>query len=695
MKRAFYVYALVWSLLLITQLGWTAEAQTRDTLRVMVRANAKKDMIQLRWVVNSPLAWTQTNRNGFIVERYTVVRNNQIVSPAEKVVLTAQPLKPRPLNDWQTLATANQYAAVIAQALYGQDFQLTGDDAKGISKMMAMAQELEQRYLVSMYAADLCYPAALLAGWAYEDNTVKPGERYLYRVVAAPAPKAVKINQGAVYVSLQDAQLLPEPQPLTAIFGDKSVMLSWNYALLSKVYNAYYLEKSVDGKNFKKLSDTPLTNMNSREGKSADRMFYMDTLANNTTSVFYRLQGVSSFGEEGPVSPVVSGHGEMRLIYVPHIESVIPNDKGGVDIRWSFDERGNQDIQEFQLQRGDRDQGPFVPVMRGIGPASRQVQFQQLQASNYLVIAAIPRQGEPVLSFPVLVQPADSVPPAMPTGLAGTVDSLGVVRLSWKSNTESDLLGYRIYRAQTQGEELVPITDVAIREASFVDTLQIKSLNPRAFYAVAALDQRYNQSSISPTITLQKPETVPPSTPIITDYKVTADGIQLRWETGREENLSFIEIHREASDAPAVVLASIKDLSVQQHVDAQVEAGQRYRYKIVSVSAGGLRSAPSPTVTLQAKARQQTGKIESFIARRNRREKAVELSWVHSLKSVKEVTIYRGVAGKPVSLWRVMKGFETQIKDNDVQENESYEYIIRAVLADGKTGATAQVKIQY
>ncbi len=193
-----YVFTIIFCVIA----SWAVQGQ--DTLAIRVRANIKKDMIQLRWAVNSPAAWKQSNRYGFRVERYTVVRNNVVLTVPEKVVLTPQPLKPQPLNNWQTLATANNYAAVIAQGLYGEEFQLTDADSKGVSRLIAMAQELEQRYLVSMYAADLCYPAALLAGWGLDDKSVKPDERYLYRVISAIPEKTLKVEMGSAYVSLNE-----------------------------------------------------------------------------------------------------------------------------------------------------------------------------------------------------------------------------------------------------------------------------------------------------------------------------------------------------------------------------------------------------------------------------------------------------------------------------------------------------------
>lgn len=211
----------------------TAFAQ-QDTATIAVRANVDTTgRIKLRWAVSDAMAWKQSNKYGFIVERYTVVRDNVLLEKPERVVLTAKPLKPQPLNNWESLATQNGYAAIIAQALYGEDFDLSREDAKGVASFIALAQELQQRYLVSMYAADLCYPAAVMAGWGIEDATVKKEERYLYRIRTAVPSAILNIQMGSVYTSVNENVELPQPQELHGIFGDKSVLLTWNYTALA------------------------------------------------------------------------------------------------------------------------------------------------------------------------------------------------------------------------------------------------------------------------------------------------------------------------------------------------------------------------------------------------------------------------------------------------------------------------------
>lgn len=670
----------------------------QDSIRVSVIANVKKDMIQLRWGVNSPKAWRLANQYGYRVERYTVIRNDQMLAQPEKVVLTTQPVFPQPIDAWESLATKNNYAAIIAQAIHGEDFELSGSDTQGVSKFMALAQELEQRYMVSMYAADLCYPAALLAGWAWEDKTAKPGERYLYRVISAIPTKLLNVEMGSVYVGLKDIQELPKPQELTAMYGDKSVMLTWNYGMLSKVYNAYHIEKSYDGKLFTRLSETPFMNMNSKDGRPADRMYYIDSLTNNAVPSWYRIIGVNSFSEEGPPSEAVTGKGEDRLIYNPHITRAVPNDNNGVDIEWEFDERGNTLISKFELHRGDNHNGPFVPVLSDIKPEQRTVTYDKLNSSNYFVIAAFPRNGEPTLSFPVLVQPVDTIPPSVPTALQGVVDSTGVVRLTWNANNENDLLGYRIFRGQTRGEELVPLNDIAVRTNHFTDTVDVRNLNSKVYYAVTALDMRYNQSEKSAVAALSKPELVPPSPPLISSYKITGKGVELDFVTGREENIAELHLYRTSkstSQANNTPMKIFSDATTANYTDNTIEANRTYIYTLKAVTSSGLSSASSPPLTVRTSGSTTLlkGEIKEFTAKVNKRKMNVQLSWKHDLTDVRQFEIYKAEKGKPVSLWKIVKAFEVSLDDSDVRQGSGYEYVIKAVLSSGKTGGVARTLV--
>ncbi|MDR2653058.1 MAG: hypothetical protein LBC68_12245 [Prevotellaceae bacterium] len=652
-----------------------------DTVSVAVRFNVRKDMIQLRWAATTASAWYYTNKNGIIIERYTLVRNGQTLVEPEKKTLTPEPSKPRPLDDWEHIATTNDYAAVIAQALYGETFEVSGG-TKGVAEMIALAQEQEQRYAMAMYAADLSYQAALFAGWAFDDRDVQQGERYLYRLIPVSNDADKYTEQGSVFAGLDDYSELPKPLEFDAIFGNASVMLTWNYEVLERFYNSYYVERSENGKDFRRLTTMPLTNIT-----GTSRMFRVDSIANGK-KYYYRISGITPFGDESPYSDTVQGEGHLQLIYVPHIVKAIPDDKGAFDVSWDFDERGNASLSHFELQRSDTDRGEFTTIISDIQPEKRNILYKNPKPENYLRISAIPKDGEPSYSFPFLLQIPDSIPPSVPTGLQGYVDTTGTVFLRWKANTDDDILGYRIFRGQTAGEELIPLTDIAVIDTAFVDTVDVRNLNPKVYYAISALDKRYNQSALCAAVEITKPVLIKPSPPLITKFEATEDGVKLEWVTGRDESLVSYVVYRGADKADS----AIAEISELKYTDLSAVGGEAYYYAVSAKNTGDIQSDLSPEVYVKAKfVKNRDEKIKKFTGKRV--DSNIVLQWEHTITNVRSINVYRKMNDNPLTKWKEIDVNANQTTDVNVNTNAVYEYLLVIKDMNGKP-ESVQIKVK-
>ncbi|NDW11009.1 hypothetical protein D0T56_15265 [Dysgonomonas sp. 520] len=666
--------------------GGSISAQ-QDTVRIYLRPNVTKTSIQLRWTAGSPDAWYYTNKNGVTIERYTLMRGEAILDNPEKVVLTSTPLKPPVLNDWQHIAQTDMYAAIIAQALYGDDFEVSGG-RKGIGEIIALSQEQEQRYAMSMYAADLSYQAALFAGWGYEDKTAVQGERYLYRVIPVNKDNKKHTEMASCYIGLDDYQELPQPLELDALFGNGSALITWNYQILLNYYNTYHIERSEDGKDFRRLNKSPLTNVT-----GGDRIFYTDSIQNDKT-YYYRVIGLTPFGEESPVSDTIQGQGQSKLVHIPHITRVTPYDDGSVNIEWEFNEEGNGEIKHFRLERGDTDKGPYETIEDNISSDKRNTVYQEPLPANYLRIAAIPKREaeEPTYSFPRLLQMADSIPPSTPTGLMGEIDSLGIVRLTWDANAEADLLGYRIFKGQTAGEELIPLNDIAVRTNEFADTVSLYNLNAKAYYAVTALDQRYNQSEQSKTITLLKPLKVKPAPPYISGCEATDKGIILEWIPGNDETITSYSVwRREGENEEERMIATIENASIVNYTDSTVLSNTNYIYRIRSINSGKMESEPSPSAYAKSMVGESTSLIKKFSAKRG--NKGVTLKWELSSREIQSISIYRKEAGASSILLKEITDIWTdEILDDKAKRNTTYEYTLVIKDIQGKQ-THAQTKV--
>ena len=148
--------------------------QDSASVKVIVRSLPNK--VMLRWAVDQPLEWKKANEYGFLVERATISRNGEAVIPIEKQLMASDPLKPRPVEEWAALANQDQNVAVLAQALFGDGFEVSTPGSK-TGAVFAVNDELEQRFTFALIAAEQNYEAAILAGWAIEDTSVLPDEK--------------------------------------------------------------------------------------------------------------------------------------------------------------------------------------------------------------------------------------------------------------------------------------------------------------------------------------------------------------------------------------------------------------------------------------------------------------------------------------------------------------------------------------
>ena len=71
----------------------------------------------------------------------------------------------------------------------------------------------------------------------------------------------------------------------------------------------------------------------------------------------------------------------------------------------------------------------------------------------------------------VFKYPADTMPPSIPTGLKGVIDSAGICTLTWNQNPEDDIRGYRVFVSNDSTFEFLCCTDTLLKEPKFTTKL--------------------------------------------------------------------------------------------------------------------------------------------------------------------------------------------------------------------------------
>lgn len=692
------------------------KAQEQDLLavqepQIVVMARPTTDgTIMLRWAVTTSKAWRKLNIYGYALKRYTIIRNKTTLT--EPVELSLGTFKPKPLEEWMSVIEDNDNAAVMAQSLYGDSFDVEGQDE--LSAIVNLAEEQEQRFTWGLYAADQDYQTAQMAGLGYIDSNVQPNEKYVYKLSSLIPESELSVKEGGVFIGLQDHEALPKPLDLASIFMDGKTMLSWNYAIHNQTYSSYFIERSEDGNTFSRLNELPLTSLNNSDKTDSKRMFYIDSIANGK-QYHYRVLGKTPFGELSPVSDVVSGKGEKILPYVPRITARHFLDHKRVILEWEFLEEGNQYIKGFELSRSDKANGNYKVVMKGLPPEARKLQYDSLQPTNYLTITAIGKNGSKRTSFPALVQPVDSVPPVKPIGFKGTIDSLGIVTLKWDDNKEEDMLGYRVFRGNNKNEEYSQITVSPHRGITYYDSISVKNLNSKVFYKLVAVDQRFNMSEPSEILEVKKPDFIKPTQPVFKSYKIKDGKVFITWANSSSIDVTRHELYRKAQDSTDWKLVYTVDskqyavnseqntaqmptekLPTTNWTDEDVEEGKQYHYTLVAIDESDLESDPAPPLTVIIPKTSMPPAVEGLDSYVDKKNGYIELYWKpYTQDNVAELSIYKGVKDKPISLLRNVLPTVKRIVDDKVKPNNEYIYIIRAVFKDGSISKIANLNLKY
>jgi hypothetical protein len=196
----------------------------------------------------------------------------------------------------------------------------------------------------------------------------------------------------------------------------------------------------------------------------------------------------------------------------------------GINLKWPAPTRtsGGEPIpgvQEYHVYRGELDpaavgaaandpqQAKWNSPLLQLGATTttdyRDSGFDYGKTYGYIVRSVIGSPAGPLESSDsplAIVTPKDTFPPAAPQGLVAAVqpgafpDSV-VVELSWSINVESDLVGYRVYRSEQEGERGALLTPELLPSPAYRDNSA--KTGQRYWYFVTAVDRAGNESAPS------------------------------------------------------------------------------------------------------------------------------------------------------------------------------------------------------
>lgn len=658
---------------------------------IQLSAKVYGDSIVLRWAPDAPGAWTTANQFGYAIER-TEVPATGTFDPASYQRLNSTPIKPWPLDKWAAIAgktSENSMAAIAAQALYGKSFTSTG------TSFVQMADEYANRWSFALLAADMNPPTATALGLRFVDKTAIKGSVYIYRVLCLADSSVYKIEPGYFVVNTADVIQIPQPLISKATEMENAIQLEWDRAYHEKAFSAYWIERSDDkGKTFKRLTKVPFLNPQNELREQSSVILYTDSLKENYKPYVYQLIGITSFGEESIPSQAVSAMGRDKT--PPGApEKVKAESIGGFKIKLSWEKKlEEKDLKGFIIGRSNSSSDGFQPLFEKPLPSSTRSWIDEnanVTTTNYYVVAAMDTAGNGSVSMISYGMIIDSIPPAPPVNLKGSIDSLGVVRISWNFGKEPDLAGYMVYFANDPTHVFSSTTPKPLRDTTYMDTITLKTLSKKIYYKIKSVDVTYNYSPFSVLLELKKPDKVPPTSPVISSYKVMEDGIRIDWINSLSEDVVEHKLYRKTDKENWIEYQKFPKAEISTFTDKDLKPGSNYSYQLVSIDESGNKSKPSVEMTLKFTGSLTTQSVINIFASVTPDKKGILVSWNYPVQGNYRFVVYRAVNGGNFLTVKTTEQKTAAFTDKNVKTGISYEYQVRAFFTDGKKSALGKV----
>ncbi len=657
-------------------------------LGIYMISRACKDSIMLRWAPKNYESWQLGNKSGYMIKRYTVFKNGTSYKDKNPLLLTRQPLKPISVDKWELMSEHNDYAGIAAQSIYGESFDVEAENESPVVSIFNKATEQQNRFSFAMFSADYSAEVARGMGLMYSDKDIQTGEKYLYIVYFGGAD-TLSFDTAFTYTGTDEIIPLNKPLITEAISQDKFITLQWMSEKGRFGYTSFEVERSDDnGKTFQTRNSSPLINT-SEEPIDETLHFFMDSVPQNNVEYIYRVRGVNPFGEKGPYSDTISARGNEGVKTIPRIvkhESL----ENGSYIEWEFDKKYENKIKGFQVLRSNKSDRGFLQISDVLDKKTRQYNDSDPIPTAYYKVMALSKKGDILVSFPVLVQGIDSIPPLYPTGLQATIDSSGIVYLNWKANTDDDIYGYRIYRANASHEEFSQLTVAPIPDTFFIDTVNLKTLSSKVCYRVMAIDKRQNHSGLSEILEVTRPDIVPPVSPIIKNVFSNNQGICLDWvPSSSSDVVKQVLLRKKENTTEWEAILTVSD-SLTTYCDTTVKEGIIYNYTLMAYDDNGLQSEIVRVVSGQ---KQNKPNALELIFKVNRYGANIELSWT-PLDQEGKLFLYRGTSAKPLMTYSRLDTKTNSYTDRKITPGETYSYMIKYL--NGKELKVSNViKVEY
>jgi uncharacterized protein len=645
----------------------------------------------LRWVPTTPGAWHLLNRYGYQVERKKFKSQDEF-NTAEYTPLSKEALKPLPIEAWAKICppmTTDSVALIAAQTIHGKNQEYYGQ-----LNWVGQADMFQSLYTFCLAACDFSPNAATASALRFVDTDIDTSYKYIYRIISnIPDTLNYPVESGIVYVEGNNIQ---RDKPLIIkdfLELEHNVQLKWLREEYQGYYTSYYVESSVDGKTYTRLTRRPyVSNPLEDDVNLYPFSIYNDSTANYQPH-YYRIIGITPFGElSAPSEPVLAMGRDRTPPKAP--EKITVKDIGGNQMQISWECQPTEtDIKGIVIYRGNSvaESSAFFPITEGLPTTTRSYIHKNVNydSLNFYIVGIQDTAGNVGVSSPIFGEMIDTVPPAPPTGLKGTIDIKGIVKVKWPLGPEKDIIGYQVLFSNAPDHNFAARTNRPLQDTVFTDTVSLNVLTEEIYYKVVAIDKKFNYSKYSSVLILKKPDIVPPRCPVITDNKINDGNIDITWAQSTSNDVVNNMLYRrtESDTTWRQVFKTGNQSGEMTYSDTTVVSNTTYEYKVQALDDDGLLSNVAYTIQVKMPDFSKKPVVKDIVAKMSDDQKSINISWKYPHQGNFYYVLYKAINGSNFTTYKKLLSSQSEFTDDRIEKGEQYEYTLKVVYGDGKESA--------
>lgn len=498
-------------------------------------------------------------------------------------------------------------------------------------------------------------------GIYFQDDNVEAGKNYSYKLVDAKSQKEISVLN-----NIKAGEISPAPEKVEINQEKQNVKLTWKNNENFFGYNIY--------RNGSKINEEPI----------------FANLENNIYSVSYVDQKLP----EGNYNYVIKGITFLNTESKPSnglnfsVKDLTPplavkgtkaeRKDNIVTISWI--QTNDKEVVGYNVLRSD-DNGKFYKKITAqplkINDTKYNDRFEEtVSGTFYYKIETIDSNGNSTTSNNVSVLVPDHFPPSKPVDLISRVQP-GKILLSWKSNSEKDLAGYRIYRGLKDDDEneMLLLNVAPQKEANYTDIFNEKA-GTKFIYKVVAIDKSFNESPKS-SLWVQLPDVIAPQAPVLKEAVIENGKVNLKWDEVLTDKILGYDVYR--------IYNSKEEKITSQPVKSNLFSDEVIKrgiieYFIKAVDSAKLESKPSNKIAITTA--DDVANQLRLVINQDLRTKKLNLK-IEGVKpdEVQEIKLFKKI-GKSGFVRTPFKLNPDVFLDEETAEGEIYEYYVEVITID-------------